>query len=411
MLRGVIICTDSELTSRIEEEVSSSSLIGIARKLTEYPTMVDLTRFLRAAAPNVVFLGMENPAKAVETAERIEAQAPGTQVIAINPSSDPEVLLHAMHAGIREFLAPPFECDTLQRILLRVQAELNRRPASIEHSNAVFAFMPSKAGVGCSTVALNTGIFLSHDPDSQALLADFDLNSGVLGFMVQARNQYNIVDAAENAFTLDEHLWPKMVWKHGDLDVLTAGRMNPGFRIEPTQIRHLIDFARRHYRVICADLSGMMEKYSLEVLQEARRVFLVCTPEMASLHLGREKLALLRDVNPDGRVSVLLNRVQKRQAIPLPEIENLLGCPVEMSFANDYAGVYKALTEGREVDPASELGGQYRQFASSLSGRPIVAPPKTHFLARLLQRAERPAGSKRAAFSSSGEPACDISAQ
>jgi Flp pilus assembly CpaE family ATPase len=154
-----------------------------------------------------------------------------------------------------------------------------------------------------------------------------------------------------------------------------------------------------------------MEKYSLEVLQEARRMFLVCTPEMASLHLGREKLALLREVNPDGRVSVLLNRVQRRQAIPLPEIENLLGCPVEMSFANDYAGVHKALNEGREVDPASELGGQYRQFASSLSGRPIGAPPKTHFLARLFQRAERPAGSKPTAFSSSGEPACDISAR
>src|SRR5689334_4063112 len=81
MLRAVIICTDSELTGLIEEQVSSSSLIGIARKLTEYPTMVDLTRFLRAAAPNVVFLGMQNPARAVETAERIEAQAPGTQVI------------------------------------------------------------------------------------------------------------------------------------------------------------------------------------------------------------------------------------------------------------------------------------------------------------------------------------------
>jgi hypothetical protein len=55
-----------------------------------------------------------------------------------------------------------------------------------------------------------------------------------------------------------------------------------------------LSFARRQYSTICVDLSGMMERYSVEVLHEAKQVFLVATSELPVLHLAREKLAFLR---------------------------------------------------------------------------------------------------------------------
>src|SRR5439155_9604106 len=131
---------------------------------------------------------------------------------------------------------------------------------------------------------------------------------------------YSVVDAAENALDLDENLWPKIVSNKDHLDVLPVGKLSPGFRIEASQIRNILNYARRHYSSIFVDLSGMMEKYSVEILHEAKRVYLVTTAELPALHLCREKLAFLRNQDLGDRVSILLNRAQRLVQILLDGI-------------------------------------------------------------------------------------------
>ena len=89
-----------------------------------------------------------------------------------------------------------------------------------------------------------------------------------------------------------------------------------------------LDFLRRNYKVICADLSGNLERYSLELMQESKAVLLVCTPEVPSLHLAREKMAFLKSIDVKDRVSVVLNRVHKKPLFSPKQVEELLGVPV-----------------------------------------------------------------------------------
>ncbi len=214
---------------------------------------------------------------------------------------------------------------------------------------------------------MNTALALSRMADTNVLLADLDLNSGLVGFMLLLTNtQHSIVDAAENALDLDENLWPKLVSTKDKLDVLPAGKLVPGFRIEATQIRHMLSYARRHYAAICVDLSGMMERYSIEVLHEAKRIYLVSTSELPALHLAREKLKFLRDQDLGNKVSILMNRSQKNGQISLAEMEKLFGAPIFMSFPNDYAGVHQALTAGKHVDSSSPLGARFRELAETM---------------------------------------------
>src|SRR5438132_218910 len=145
MLRGAIICPDRELGDRLVSALLESHRIGVVRRLEAYPNAVDLGRFLRAAAPEIVFLSIE----------------------------------------------------TRQLALAKM-------------------------------------------PDTNVMLADLDLNSGLVGFMLLLnQSPYSIVDAAENALDLDENLWPKIVSTKDHLDVLPVGKLSPGFRIEATQIRHI----------------------------------------------------------------------------------------------------------------------------------------------------------------------------
>jgi pilus assembly protein CpaE len=340
------------------------------RRMEAYPNAVDLGRFMRAAAPEIVFLSIETRQIALETAKTIETLAPGTQIVAINRTCDPPTLLETMQAGIREFLSPPFEPAPLAEALKRIGELILQNPPTIEATDSVFAFLPAKAGSGATTIAVNTSLALSKITKRGVLLADLDLNSGLVGFMLLLTNtQYTIVDAAENALELDENLWPKIVSSKDNLDVLPVGRLSPGFRIEAAQIRHILNYARRQYSAICVDLSGMMERYSIEILQEAKRVYLVTTAELPALHLAREKLGFLRDQNLADKVSILLNRSQKKGQLPLEEMEKLFGMPVFMTFPNDYSGVHKALTAGKQVDSKSALGSRIQALAESMAAK------------------------------------------
>lgn len=387
MLRGAIICPDRELGDRLIGALLDSHLIGIVRRMEAYPSAVDLARFMRAAAPEVIFVSIEGRQASLEIAKRIDDLAPGVQVVAVNRTCDPPTLLETMRVGIREFLSPPFEQPAVVEALERVADLVRQSPPAFETTDSVFAFLPAKAGSGATTIAVNASLALAKMPDTQVLLADLDLNSGLVGFMLTLHNTpYSIVDAAENALELDENLWSKLVSSKDGLNVLPAGRLAPGFRIEGAQIRNILAYARRHYSTICVDLSGMMERYSMEVLHEAKGVFLVTTSELPSLHLAREKLNFLRSQELHGRVHIILNRAQKREQISIEEIEKLFGMPVHMTIPNDYAGVHRALTDGKQVNDGSALGKRIRELAESMTGRKAAAVEKKRGLIDMLSR-------------------------
>ncbi|HME09298.1 MAG TPA: hypothetical protein VKG25_19725 [Bryobacteraceae bacterium] len=367
MLRGLIICPDEGLSERLEAALADLGLVTITRRMDHYPNAIELLRFLRAHAPQLIFLSVASLVKAMEVAAEVEKNTPGVQIFAVNDTCDPQLLLELMRAGIREFTSLPFDRYTLGESLQRISDALHARPPEIEVTDQVFSFLPSKAGVGTSTIALNAAMALSRLPNARVLLSDLDLNSGMIRFMLKLDNGYSVIDAAEHSLEMDESLWPQMITPVEACDILHAGKINPDYRMEPSQLRHLMEFMRRNYRTLCFDLSGNLEKYSLEIMHESKRIFLVCTPEIPSLHLAREKYLYLRQLDLADRVSVLLTRCQKRPLITPQQIEQLLGLPVLMTFPNDYQGVHRALTFGRWVDVSSELGKQCGALAQTIA--------------------------------------------
>jgi Flp pilus assembly CpaE family ATPase len=125
--------------------------------------------------------------------------------------------------------------------------------------------------------------------------------------------------------------------------------------------------------VLCFDLSGNLEKYSIELMQESKRILLVCTPEIPSLHLTREKLAFLRECDLSDRVSIILNRVHKKALFTREQVEEMLGQRVSRTFPNDYHGINEAVAEGSVVAQGSPMGKCTEEFADSLLQ---IAQPK-----------------------------------
>jgi pilus assembly protein CpaE len=366
MIQSIVICPDLELAKGLTETLVATGRVRIIRSLDHYPTTVELVRFLRAHAPHVVFLSFESIPPAQACIKLLETESRNLQIIAIHRSSDPVVLQAAMRAGVREFLAAPYELNAVVESLRNVQELLDLKPVTSPTTNNIFSFLPSKAGAGCSTIALNVSSALARRIDMPVLLADFDLNSGMIRFLLKLKNEHSVVDTIERSDDVDENLWPQLVTALGRLDVLHAGPLKPNFRIEPGQIRSVIDFMRRHYLALFFDLSGNLEKYSIEIMQESRRIFMTCTPEIPSLHLAREKLQFLKTLDLDHRVSIILNRASKRALLNAKKVEEILEFPVAKVLPNDYHGVDEATAAGTFVSSSSELGKALTQLADEL---------------------------------------------
>ncbi len=326
MLRAIVVGTDEDLEARLKELFQDAGRIGLLRTVRDYPTGTDLERMLRAHAPHVVFLCMDNVDAALAVRTGVEETAPGLPVVAFGRNAGQQVLLELMKVGVREFLPLPFETQSLLELSNRLEDQLAETPLTFDSTDLMFAFLPAKPGVGASTLALNISVAMSRE--TKVLLADFDLNSGLIAFMLKVSSPYCLVDAVTKSAELDENLWPQLVTEVDRMHLLPAGRPQPGVRIEAIQIRRMLAFARRLYGVVAVDLSGNMEKYSIELMQESKQIFLVTTPEIPPLHLARERLNFLRQVDLGDRVSVLLNRYHKRGAISGAQIEDLLAVPV-----------------------------------------------------------------------------------
>jgi pilus assembly protein CpaE len=366
VLRGILICPDEEMAAKLSAATLTTGEISIGTVLNRYPSGTDLTRALRAHAPEVVFLSFEQMDMAQAVVRFLAAESKGLQIVAIHRQMEDGLLRETMRTGVREFLAYPFERRLLMETIAATKGLLEREPLTSESTNQIFAFLPSKAGVGASTIALNVSAALAQVPDTRVLLSDFDLGAGMIRFMLKLQNEHSVADAMENAGRIDANLWPQLITAVGNLDVLHAGSINPSLCIETSQIRGLIDFARRHYQALCFDLSGNLERYSVEIMQDCRRILLVCTPEVPSLHQAREKVLYLKTLNLDTRVSVVLNRTHKKTLFSTEQVEQILGVPVVHSLANDYPTATKAMSAGGLIKPSTDLGKSFMQLAKGL---------------------------------------------
>ena len=367
MLRAIIVSPDPVLAQHLASALGGfSDHVVVTRTVEGYPQDVEWPRILRAEAPDVIFLSFENVAEAHDIIKRTQAEVSGLPTVAIHQTCDAGLLRETMRAGIREFLAYPFDAAMLTDTLRSVQEELDRNPVVYACSDEILAFLPSKAGVGATTLALNIARAIARKDDKRVLLTDLDLNSGMLRFLLQLTNEYSVTDAITRTPKMDQEQWHSLVTARDTLEVLHAGPVNPSLRIEPSQIHNLVQFMRRNYQVLCFDLSGNLERYSIEAMQEATKVLMVCTTEVSSLHLAREKIIYLKQQGLEGRISVLLNRVTRQAVVDQSQVEELLGVPVLKSFSNDYTTVAAAAASGKFLNPKSVLAKQCAEFAVSL---------------------------------------------
>jgi pilus assembly protein CpaE len=237
------------------------------------------------------------------------------------------------------------------------------------------AFVSAKGGCGATTLACHVAVELPHLVKSKVLLADFDLQSGIIGFLLKSKTPYSIADAAHNLQRLDVSYWKALI-SNGipDLEVIRAPVSARDKEISGAHVREILRFAREHYDYSVIDLGRNLTAASLAALEAADEAYLVTTAEVPALHETQQIIRQLLETGyPQSKLHVVLNRLSRRMEISLDEMESMLGLPVFATVVNDYQSLEEAYSQGRLADPSSAAGQSFARLAAKVAG---VEPEK-----------------------------------
>jgi pilus assembly protein CpaE len=314
---------------------------------------------------------------------KIKGCAAPPLIIALNDTADPETILGAIRAGAFEFLYPPLDAG-LHKALDRLVAErtkMNSAPA--RHRGKTLGFVSAKGGCGATTIACHVAVEIQKATSQDVMLADLDMDAGLIGFLMKSKSTYTILDAIKNVHRLDASYWKALVSNgHPGLEVISAPQTATVREpLDGAQFRHVLQFMRSGYDWIVTDLGRSLSTLTASLLEEIDETYLVATLDLPALQQTKQVIQAILDLGYSrNRVKLVLNRAPKRTDFDLAQVQRILGLPIFDMLPNAYPELLEATSEGNLLGAGSELGRSLGSLAGKIVG---VQPGKEKSKSRL----------------------------
>ncbi len=368
--RVIVISPSARMVEELEPLLSSQLPGARINYIKTYATPRDLHE-AAAGGPHVVLLdAISDREQAVQVLGEIGRLGSGVQALALLAGNDPDLILRCLRAGAADFLIQPFTADQLQAALDKVARVQGLGEGSAKEPAKIYTVMPAKGACGASTVACNLAFQWKRHGANRILLADLDLLTGTLSFLLKIKSEYSFLDVLQRANELDADLWKAMVTQVDGVDVLLAPELiAEGIQDlrDPTPV---IEYARHAYDVVVIDAGGVYGEWNLNQARLASEILLVTTNELPALQAAQRALSYL-DTNRIGRwkVRLVVNRYDREVGLSREVIGTALHTEVYDSLPSDYMAVQSALMEGKPIPPSTPFGKSIMQLADRLGGR------------------------------------------
>jgi pilus assembly protein CpaE len=315
-----------------------------------------------------------------EVVAQVRMGCTSAMIIALHDSADSAAILSAFRAGVNEFLYPPFD-QALQAALQHKYDQQRGTNPGVRLKGKTIGFLSAKGGCGATTIAAHVAAELGRRGSQLVLLADLDLNNGIIRFLMNSKSSYSILDAMNNLHRLDHSYWKGLV-SNGlpGLEIVSGPETMSFKRPEPDQVRPVLKFARSNYEWTIVDLGRGLDPFVLSALEEMDEAYIVLSLDVPSLHQTKQLIKVLVDSGyRRNRIRLICNRIPKQIEMSAEDLEKMLGIPVYAMLPEDYQAVYDAYSTGKLVQPASKLGGHLNRLAMKLAGGAPEDKPKRRF--------------------------------
>jgi pilus assembly protein CpaE len=366
---GVVIET-RELWEELNLAIQALPL-RVVLELPEIPS--DWSEFedrIERVRPDVILLEVTRlSGKLEEVVKRIRSTAGEPAVFALHTSAQSDAILAALRAGASEYLYPPV-AEPLKAALDRLAERREKSREKLVRGGKTIGFLSAKGGCGATTVACHVAADLARQDAGKILLADLDLQTGLIGFLLKTKSLYSIADAVNNLQRLDHSYWQGLV-SNGipNLEIIAAPSEPAAKKLSAAHLKQVLAFARTQYDWCVLDLGRNLTPDTMGMLDMIDETYLVTTQEVPALHHAKQIIQLLLEAGYSRvQLRLVLNRTAKRSDVTVEELESMLGVPVYVTLANDFDGLHEAFSEGRLLDSSTSLGQDFARLAGRIAG-------------------------------------------
>lgn len=364
-LTALLIAPDRELAGRFTATLGRSRAFQVLAEIKAYPTPQVLDMRLRQVRPQAVLLDVATDIDRACEVIGIVAER-GVPLACMHRTNDSEAILRTLRLGAAEFLYEPFEPEVQEQARARIARMLGPAPEPAREPGQVLAFTSAKPGAGASTLATQVALTLRRQTEARVLIADLDLMDATVSFYLRLHPDRSLLDALAGYGPIDD--WPKLVEHTQALDALGAPDYPAGETAEPPRMAEFIERARQIYDWTVIDLPPVFHRVTLLAASHSDTTFIVCSPELPSLHLARKATGLFAQLGfgPD-RYRVLLNRLEDRCGFGAAEVARMVDSRVNGSFPNDYFALERAVSAGAPIESSTALGRAIDEFVRTLA--------------------------------------------
>jgi pilus assembly protein CpaE len=364
------VIVDADNTNR--EELASFLVRFGALPVAQFPNIEPLAGILgRPDGPLLAIVNLDpNPAESLKKIATLPRQFPAVNFFLMSQTVDPNLLMEAMHLGIKEFIPLPMSEEKFTTALERVaQVHGMGKRAKIIH------VIPTIGGCGSTTIASNVAAGLAAM--GKTVLIDMDLIRGGAASFFDIRCRYTIADVMDAAEKLDKQLLDNALTVHKKSGVAILSRPDlpeDTQRVNQSGLVRLLNMLSRTFDYVVIDsLMSIAPMYS-SMLQGADVNLLVMQLNVPSAKNAERFVGALRRMGVESaKIFTVVNRyVRKGNDIEPQEIERSLGIKVAWNIPNDFKNTIASINFGEPVvlrAPKSEIAQSLIQLAGMVGAK------------------------------------------
>lgn len=326
--------------------------------IDDWSSFLDQLEQLR---PDVLLLDVAATKIPVEEAvERIKSTSAAIAVFALQASGDSRSIVRAHGADTAE--------AQLRAALTDLAAARQTQRAAASPGKTV-GFLSAKGGSGATTVACHVAGELGRQTGEEVLLADYDLDAGIIGWLMNAKSEGSLLDAANHLDRLDLSYWNNLIsYVNPRLEIIAAPlRRHPDEEYTLQSMREVLRFARAHYPFTIVDLGDGLSPMTRVLLREIGSIYVVTTSETPNLFQAKQ---LVQNLSWNGyehdRVRLILNRAKRADFELAEQLRKVLELPV-FAIPNTYLAVSAAQQKRNLVPADSILGKSFAALAKEIA--------------------------------------------
>jgi Mrp family chromosome partitioning ATPase len=374
MLRVALLSPNSVTANGIQHLALESGVFDIALRGEPLPPAPHIIRVLGIQGPELVLLDLNDWDAVSHIAREINESKTDSVVIGFTKGSSQMERRVFHEAGIVDLLRDPFSAAELEAVAY----EALHRDRRVDNKN-ILAFLPAKAGGGCSTVALNTAGALVNTLNKKVLLIESDTRSGVLSFKLNLEDRTGLREALAQSGELTPVEWRRHYSEVSGIHVLLANPARRGALPRWNDYYQLLYFLQKEYDFILVDLPEVINDATAEIVRTARGVLIVCEPELASLKLTKQRCTELESCEiASNSIHVVVNRWEHSR-MTVKDVEEAVAHPVFATVPNDYSNVKNAVLNSRLAAATSPFAKGCTALARKLGGLPETRGERLKF--------------------------------